>query len=180
MSQPNLDAELLRELLAVMPAVVLLVDLDRKIRFLNRAEIGYRIEDAVGVDAAAFIPEGARAEWVSQFEHVMATAESANVLAAVTAADGGSAWYEAMLLPVVRHGRVVSVAIVSSNVTERVRAEQDLAMLERVVPLCAWCKKIRTDEGEWRTLEAYVEEAERGHVTHGMCPECEHRLSEAG
>jgi hypothetical protein len=36
----------------------------------------------------------------------------------------------------------------------------------------------RDDEGEWRTLEAYLEEMSHSRVTHGMCPDCERRMME--
>jgi hypothetical protein len=57
-------------------------------------------------------------------------------------------------------------------------AERELGMLQSLLPLCSWCKKVRDDEGEWRTLEAYLEEMSHSRVTHGMCPDCERRMME--
>lgn len=68
------------------------------------------------------------------------------------------------------------------DVTERIEAEQSLAAkraaevarLSKLIPVCAWCKRIRADDGYWKALEAYF--AERNEkITHGICTECEKR-----
>jgi hypothetical protein len=37
---------------------------------------------------------------------------------------------------------------------------------------CAWCKRVRSTAGEWRTLTAAVRGAMGAERTHGICPEC--------
>jgi hypothetical protein len=44
--------------------------------------------------------------------------------------------------------------------------------LRGLLPICAWCKKIRDDQGYWKALETYVESHSDATFTHGMCPEC--------
>lgn len=46
-----------------------------------------------------------------------------------------------------------------------------VAYLENYVVLCAWCRRIRSDQ-QWLSLEAYLGE-HRAEASHGMCPECE-------
>lgn len=68
------------------------------------------------------------------------------------------------------------------DVTERIEAEQALAAkkseeitrLSKLIPMCAWCKKVRTDDGYWKAVEAYFEERHES-VTHSICAECEKR-----
>jgi hypothetical protein len=36
--------------------------------------------------------------------------------------------------------------------------------------VCAWCERVRTRAGEWRS--ASPDEPEYPHATHGICPEC--------
>lgn len=57
-----------------------------------------------------------------------------------------------------------------------------MARLRSLLPICSWCKKIRTDEGYWQEIEAYTEETSGSRVTHGMCEECteEHFGSDSG
>ncbi|MFY9814389.1 MAG: response regulator [Dehalococcoidales bacterium] len=45
--------------------------------------------------------------------------------------------------------------------------------LSGLIPICAWCKKIRDDQGYWHTVEQYVEEHSQAEFTHGMCPDCQ-------
>jgi hypothetical protein len=44
--------------------------------------------------------------------------------------------------------------------------------LETLLPLCAWCKRYRTESGEWKPIEAYLLESGAPEITHGICPEC--------
>jgi hypothetical protein len=41
-----------------------------------------------------------------------------------------------------------------------------------MLPICAWCKKIRNDAGAWRQFEQYVLEHTDATLTHGMCEDC--------
>ena len=57
----------------------------------------------------------------------------------------------------------------------RVASLQHVLELEHRVesPMCAGCKKTRDEEGNWTTVERYIESMEEGTiVSHGLCPEC--------
>jgi hypothetical protein len=45
-------------------------------------------------------------------------------------------------------------------------------MLHGLLPICAWCKRIRDDQGYWQQVEAYVHQHMGADFTHGICPEC--------
>ncbi|HEY5914141.1 MAG TPA: response regulator [Verrucomicrobiae bacterium] len=58
--------------------------------------------------------------------------------------------------------------------------EQALAeakILRGLIPFCAWCRKIRTDQGAWLTVEAYLEQNTNAVCSHGICPECLEKVS---
>jgi hypothetical protein len=41
------------------------------------------------------------------------------------------------------------------------------------VPICAWCgRKIQDDDGQWTSIEHYIEKHSDAEFTHGICPEC--------
>jgi hypothetical protein len=45
------------------------------------------------------------------------------------------------------------------------------------LPICAACKMIRDEDfGGWRQLESYIREYTEAEFTHGICPDCAHRL----
>lgn len=41
-----------------------------------------------------------------------------------------------------------------------------------LVPVCSWCNKIRTSEGEWLTLEAFFRKYFGAACTHTICEDC--------
>ena len=44
--------------------------------------------------------------------------------------------------------------------------------LHELLPVCAWCKKVRNDSGYWDQIEKYIAANSKSKVTHGVCPEC--------
>jgi len=44
--------------------------------------------------------------------------------------------------------------------------------LQALLPICAWCKRIRDDEGYWSQVEAYFHKYTGVDFSHGICPEC--------
>src|SRR5207247_1681390 len=48
--------------------------------------------------------------------------------------------------------------------------------LSGMLPLCAWCKKIRNDKGYWEQIEKYISVRSSASFTHGVCPECQKKL----
>jgi K+-sensing histidine kinase KdpD len=66
---------------------------------------------------------------------------------------------------------------------ERLNGELQSALAEvrtlsGILPICAWCKKIRDENGNWQRLESYIKSHSDAEFTHGICPECaQERLS---
>jgi streptogramin lyase len=48
----------------------------------------------------------------------------------------------------------------------------EIKVLSGLLPICAWCKKVRDDGGYWSQLETYVAAHSEADFTHGICPEC--------
>ena len=51
-------------------------------------------------------------------------------------------------------------------------ALEHVKTLHGMLPICAWCKRIRDDHGYWSQAEAYVKQHSDAEFTHGICPEC--------
>ncbi len=51
-----------------------------------------------------------------------------------------------------------------------------IRVLRGLLPICAWCKKIRDDEGYWTEVDVFVREHTEADFTHGICPECRARV----
>ena len=69
------------------------------------------------------------------------------------------------------NGRVHLIGSIQ-DVTEMRRAEAEIKILRGLLPTCAYCKKIQTDEGRWQQFEVYVTEHSEARFSHGMCPDC--------
>ena len=44
--------------------------------------------------------------------------------------------------------------------------------LTGLLPLCAWCKKVRNDSGYWEQIDKYITSHSNTALTHGVCPDC--------
>lgn len=45
-------------------------------------------------------------------------------------------------------------------------------ILRGIIPICASCKSIRDEKGEWHTLETYVQKRTEAMVSQSVCPDC--------
>jgi len=69
--------------------------------------------------------------------------------------------------------RVVQLQkILANRVKELEVALANVKILQGLLPICLYCKKIRADENYWQQLENYVVEHTGAKFTHGICPEC--------
>jgi hypothetical protein len=55
-------------------------------------------------------------------------------------------------------------------------ALSEVKTLERLLPMCANCKKIRDDSGYWNQIESYLKEHADTSFTHSVCPDCMQEL----
>ncbi len=69
--------------------------------------------------------------------------------------------------------------VVVTDITGRKCAEEalqkafdDIKTLRGILPICAWCKKIRDDDGYWNQVEVYLHNHTEAEFSHGICPDC--------
>lgn len=49
---------------------------------------------------------------------------------------------------------------------------EEIKTLEKLLPLCSQCKKVRDDNGDWTNFHEYVRDKIKLEYSHGLCPEC--------
>ena len=59
-----------------------------------------------------------------------------------------------------------------SRVQELEDALTRVKQLSGLLPICAYCKKIRDDQHYWQQVETYVTEHTDVQFSHGICPDC--------
>jgi PAS domain S-box-containing protein len=87
-------------------------------------------------------------------------------------------------------GIIIGVVGISRDITgsKLLQAEREKLILELqdalakikklsgLVPICAWCKKIREDNGYWNSLDQYLAEHSDAILSHGICPDCAQKM----
>jgi hypothetical protein len=74
---------------------------------------------------------------------------------------------------VVRMFVLLVIAVLAARASERTRVlEAEVRILEGIVPICSFCKKMREEDGSWVRLEQYIGNRSKARFSHGLCPEC--------
>lgn len=61
---------------------------------------------------------------------------------------------------------------VRQRTAELQQALDDVKQLHGLLPICAWCKKVRDDQHYWHDVETYVTAHTDAEFSHGICPDC--------
>ena len=68
------------------------------------------------------------------------------------------------------------VVTLQRHLAERVKELEDalarVKYLRGLLPICAYCKKIRNDQNYWQQVEAYITEHSDAQFSHSICPVC--------
>ncbi|HEV2327555.1 MAG TPA: CHASE3 domain-containing protein [Verrucomicrobiae bacterium] len=54
----------------------------------------------------------------------------------------------------------------------------EVKTLSGMIPICAWCKNVRSDSGYWQSVEQYVRHHSDADFSHGVCPTCAARFKD--
>jgi len=60
----------------------------------------------------------------------------------------------------------------SERVVELEAAAMTVKQLQGLIPICSYCKRIRSHGDDWEQLESYISGRTDAHFTHGVCPTC--------
>ena len=65
----------------------------------------------------------------------------------------------------------------ADRVEELQAALSQVKQLSGLLPICSYCKSIRSDENYWQAVEGYLGQHSDAKFTHGICPPCFDRVS---
>lgn len=59
------------------------------------------------------------------------------------------------------------------RVAERILGyTQQVRQLESFIPICSYCKNVRSDQNYWQQIETYMHSRAGTKFSHGVCPDC--------
>ncbi len=71
---------------------------------------------------------------------------------------------------VVEELRDVTELVDLKEIREHLMSE--IETLRGILPICAFCKKVRDENGYWQQVEVYIRSHSQADFTHTYCPEC--------
>lgn len=165
-----------------------LVDMDNKIQYWNRAAetlTGLSADKMIGSPHNDVSYTDKKGMALQSFEYPVALCFQEKKIVSrqlyKSGADGNIVILEEIASPLMEKGGMTGVVATVrdiSNCAKTVEARIKSEKKERLIPICGWCKKIRSDENYWEQLETYLTNEGFGIFTHGMCPSCAEKIFE--
>lgn len=78
---------------------------------------------------------------------------------------------ERVILDLFAHQAAIALANARLNRSLRSALDQ-VKTLSGLIPICSYCKLVRTDQGYWQQVEAFLHEHTDARFSHGICPAC--------
>lgn len=90
----------------------------------------------------------------------------------VTAWSDSVSVAHAALTAVTRVAVLVVLAWLSYRAGIAQQLRERVKVLEGILPICSFCKRIRDPNDEWHQMEAYISRSSEAKFSHGYCPDC--------
>lgn len=62
------------------------------------------------------------------------------------------------------------------TLAEKKAVESEVQALQNLLPMCAWCRRVRDDESFWSNVEDYLSNHREMKFSNGVCPECDDKV----
>lgn len=177
----------------LLDLVFVVIDRDKNIVLINENganKLGYMKEELIGKNwIELLIPDDEKEKYNQIFDDIIAEkAEAVQVIEYnIFKKDKTKrvfAWHNTALKDA--ENNIVGIVCAGEDITDKKLYDENreklikeleeslkkIRRLEGLIPICAECKKVRTDEGYWVMVESYLKEISGMEITHGMCPNC--------
>ncbi|MBM4404074.1 MAG: response regulator [Candidatus Cloacimonetes bacterium] len=68
--------------------------------------------------------------------------------------------------------RILSALRIEAQRQELEKAAKQISSLEKLLPICSYCKKVRSDLDYWEEVEIYISQHTDTMFSHSICPHC--------
>jgi PAS domain S-box-containing protein len=149
-TDPRVDPHLIDTLMAdprwlweavqrVSGEFIAVIDCTGIIRWCNRVEEGYRVDQVVGHSVVQFSEPQSAEKLLDAFREVIATGAERSLESTIRGLDGGLSFYSLRLGPILHEGRTAAVMVCCENIRSLKRTEQTLqrerAVLRRLLEI---------------------------------------------
>jgi PAS domain S-box-containing protein len=178
--------------LALKNAPIAVFNQDRELRYtwINSPALAWGKQEYLGHTDAEIVggEEGARLTAIKR--EVLRSGLGAHTETEVT--SQGETYYLDMVVEPLRdvRGTLLGLTCSATDITptkksllqrERLIAKlqdalEEVKLLSGLLSMCASCKKITNERGDWEPLESYLQSHSQAKFTHGLCPDCLRKL----
>lgn len=178
--------KLVQQVLDQAADAVCAISADRKVLVWNRAAerlTGYTAQEALGRRCSGDFPvledeQGNRLSGPDAFRPAAGGPVRMNLF--LGKKDGSRALVEAHIAPLSLGSDSPDGVIVSCRDVSQFSGLRLFQLrrhrVERLIPICGWCKKIRNADEAWEQLEAFLSAEGLGDFTHTICPACAEKI----
>jgi PAS domain S-box-containing protein len=124
--------EQLNAILACAPAFILTVDVDGRIRFINRVLSHHEREMVIGTDWLAYMPPEEHDRMRTRLQAVLENGQPQVYEVGTTLPDGHVVWFSSHMGPIRRGDEIVGAVIVAQDVSELKHAQEQLLIADRM------------------------------------------------
>lgn len=139
-----------------------------------------------GVDGLEACRRIKATEWLQDIPIIVITVKTDEQALLAAFAAGAMDYIRKPVNPAELVARVASALTLKKERDTRKAREQELLMrtqeleqalrevkvLHGLIPICAKCKRVRTDNGDWQYLEEYIQTHSEAEFSHGICQVC--------
>ena len=185
--------DLYRDLLDNVNDLIQCIEPDGRLLFVNQAWrniLGYSDEDIQQMNIFDIIHPDCSDHCMALFTKVMQGEDIGFFEAEFISKDGRKIVVEGNVNCRFVNGKPQNTRAIFRDITRRKELEKErerliadlqsslekVKLLSGLIPICAACKKIRTDDGFWKDVEIYVRDHSEADFSHSICPDCIKKL----
>lgn len=145
--------------------------------------LGFTIEELMSKPFIEFVHPDDRERTLEQNATVRGGGQALAFENRYMCKDGSYRWFRWNAAPDAGQKVIYSVArdVTETKLAdaerERLLAElratlAEVRTLQKILPICSYCRKIRDDESYWHSVEDYISRHTSSEFSHGICPSC--------
>jgi PAS domain S-box-containing protein len=172
------------------PVRVFNQDLDLRFTWINSHIMAWAKQDCLGKTDADIVGGQEGARLMAFKKEVLRTGRGARTESEVTV-DGEKFYFNVVAEPLRDvNGTIVGLTCSATDITSTKKsllerevliaklqdALEEVKLLSGLLSICASCKKITNERGDWEPMESYLQTHSQAKFSHGLCPDCLRKL----